>query len=40
MKKKTKEKIYTIVSKIVVYVSAWAAMVSFVVWAFLQNTIY
>lgn len=40
MKKETKEKIYSIIGKIVVYISIWACGVAFVVWAFLQNTIY
>lgn len=40
MKKKTKEKIYTIIGRIVVYIVLWASGVAFVTWAFLQNTIY
>lgn len=40
MKKKTKEKIYTIIGKIVVYIVLWASGVALVTWAFLQNTIY
>lgn len=40
MKKKTKEKIYAIIGKTVVYIVLWASSVALIVWAFLQNTIY
>lgn len=35
-----KDKFFIILGKIFFYISLWACGVAFVVWAFLQNTIY
>lgn len=35
-----KNKIYELIGRIVVFLGVWAGGVAFVVWAFLQNTIY
>lgn len=40
MKKIDKNKIYTFIGKAVIYSSIYLGAIAFVVWAFLQNTIY
>lgn len=35
-----KDLFFMIIGKIVFYLSLWACGVAFIVWAFLQNTIY